>query len=234
MQHHCNKSYSRAKAILWVPLPVAMLLAIACPVTAQETKADTTVSQPSTSADKTEKPRKTHWYDHLLLGPDVGVYIPSNALTRNRFGSTWFDIGPGFGSVDIARDNGRFSPDIHILGKANGWNSALFVMLGAEYRKALLPNRTQPDEKKPGKSKPVPLPAWIPYAGGSLDLMVGDLISDQDNIGSGIRNGAAASAFIGITYKNRGYVEARYIGTTTVKGFDLSGWSLSAGIRFRL
>jgi hypothetical protein len=233
MQHHSNSNL-RARAFLWVSLPSAILLSVANPVRAQEAKPDTTPSQTSPVVDKTEKPRKTHWYDHLLLGPDAGVYLPSNARTRDRFGSTWFDIGPGFGSVDIARDNGRFSPDIHILGKANEGNSALFVMLGAEYRRALLPTHSQRGDKQTADKKPLPLPAWIPYTGGSLNLMVGDLISDQDNIGSGIRNGAAASAFIGITYKNRGYVEARYIGTTTVKGFDLSGWSLSAGVRFRL
>jgi hypothetical protein len=71
-----------------------------------------------------------------------------------------------------------------------------------------------------------------PYAGGSLNLLVTDLHSPADNVPWKLRLGAGASAIFGSTFGNSGYLEARYMITNKVAGFDLSGLSLSGGARF--
>ena len=204
--------------------------------------ASTSQSQTSTIPGPEGEHKSAHGRPSIYLGPEVGVYLPVSARTRNRFGTGWLDYGPSLGSIYTARDGGAITPDIHILGRTSGADKVLFVLAGVEYRKALisLPRVETTTKGGSGKEAPQvpialkPLPVWIPYAGASFDIVVGDALSYEDNVHSGIRQGLGGSVFSGVTYRNRAYIEARFIGTSTIKSFDLSGFSINVGLRFRL
>jgi hypothetical protein len=198
----------------------------------EPTPASAAHAQTSTQASA-EAHKSVRGRSDIYIGPEAGAYFPVSAKTRNRFGTGWVDYGPSLGSIYTARDGGAVLPDIHILNRSAGTDRVLFVLVGAEYRKALIP---LPNPKKSDTGKPAMLamPAWIPYAGAGLDLLIGDALSYEDNVHSGIRQGFGGSVFSGVTYRNRAYIEARFIGTSTVKSFDLSGFSINVGLRFRL
>lgn len=208
---------------------------------------------PARAPEPTRKPRYV-----IYVGPDLGVYLPTSAKTRSRFGSSWFSFGAGITPVYASTTKGRFSPDLQFISQSSGDDYAFFGLLGLEYRQALVKRHrraTKSDAGAPGapaanadsaeaqqkdkpktdhKSEPETLRNYIPYFGFTVDEAVGDLRSIEDNIHSGVRTGVAGSAFLGVTFRNRAYFEARYTQTSVLKSFDLSGFILSAGVRFRL
>ena len=195
--------------------------------------------------DLNKKPRRKL---EIYLGPELGVYLPTNSKTRERFGSSWIDIGLSIGGLTSPRASGKFSPDIQFLTHSNNDDFVFVGLIGVDYRKALLSGRRQrgertqgqpedsgqrpPAEMQPGEQgkpkapqrRPSNLPPYhqpdlIPYVGFSADLAVGDLRSIEDNVHSGISTGAVGTSFVGLNFKNRAYIEARYTQTTVIKGF---------------
>jgi hypothetical protein len=146
----------------------------------------------------------------LRVGPQVGVFLPTDSKTSDRFGDSWYSIGIGIGQIVPALPGGRLEFDMNILTKKR----ALVIPLGLGYRRAFSGGSTRP------------------YVGVSANLVLADLRSPQDNVRSGMRAGGGGSVFIGTTLSDDGFIEARYLAASRVRGFDLSGLNLTAGARF--
>jgi len=192
-----------------------------------------------TTSNDRQKPRQRNPF---YIGPDFGVYLPTSSKTRARFGSAWFDIGGSFGAIS-SYDRGRFDLDLHLLGHSKGADSVLFGLLGLEYRHPLLvgwdeghskkapDSQTDEPERRPNAVRRRPF--LFPYCGISFDLMFANLQSVEENVDTRFRSGFGGAAFLGLNVGTRAYAEARYIKTSEIEGFDLSGLRLSVGYRFR-
>lgn len=202
---------------------------------------DTPQNTPPSQPDPDKKPKR-----YFYIGPDFGVFLPTNSRTQSRFGSAWFDFGPGIGAIAGIRSGGKISPDLHFASQDNNGNHVFLALLGVEYKYPLLSGR--PAGKKSGDKEPKSgesgnepqteskmrgRPSVLPYVGASGDLAVVDLHSDEDNVHSGVRTGIAGSLFTGLRFGERAFLEARYRATSTIKTFDLSGVNISAGYRWR-
>jgi len=163
----------------------------------------------------TAPPLKATSSNHFRIGPEVGLFLPTSAKTRDRFGSSWLSLGIGLGQVDQVTEKGQTSLDLNILYQSRNGNSALVAPIGVAYRIALGQGGVN-----------------TPYAGISADLVLADLRSKQDNVNHGLQTGAGGSAFVGVNFGNSGFLEARYLAISSIKSFDLSGLNLSAGYRF--
>jgi hypothetical protein len=160
--------------------------------------------------------------------------MPNSAKTRTRFGSDWIDYGVSIFPVYASPAKGRLSLDLQALAKTTGDDSLFFGLIGLDYRRSLLHEHTHQPANAPPKAEPERRPDYIPYFGLSADEVVGDLVAVEDGVHSGVRTGVAGSAFLGVTWRNRAYVELRYMQFSELKGFDLSGFSLNIGCRFRI
>lgn len=149
------------------------------------------------------------------IGPAIGVYLPSSSKTRNRFGDTWVGIGIGLGSINPVSTHGAVTLDANLFYHGRDGNHAFFFPVGVGYRIALSPSTSV-----------------IPYAGVSADVNFADITSNPDNVHNSFTVGGGGSAFVGVNFGDRAFVEARYLALSKASGFDLSGLSLSAGYRF--
>ena len=152
-----------------------------------------------------------------LVGPQAEVYFLSSSRARDRFGSTLSGIGLGFGSV-VPSKKARLSPDIDVLSSDHNGNKALFVIAGVQYRRAFSPET-------------VDTARFVPYYGIGANVLYSQIkvrSSGQNDKGFG----GGASLLLGSTLGRRAYVEARLRGLSSVRSYNFSGLSLSAGIRF--
>jgi hypothetical protein len=156
----------------------------------------------------------------LLIGPDIGYYLPSEDKTRRAFGDKFFSIGFGIGAVESVSEKGRVAADFSIISNTNAESRVLLIPIGVSYARALSS----------------PQNSLVPYAGASLNFIVANLrTSRQDfEVKSGYRSGVGASAFVGLNISRNGFLRARYFVTSEFSGFNLSGLSVSAGYRFGL
>lgn len=192
---------------------VLVLLAATSAAAAAAAAEDTQAPPPPPPGAPAEEPRPRR---RFRFGPEVGVFIPANAKTRDRFGASWTDLGPGFGAVRQAGPRGRLEIDVSVFRESRGNRRAFFAPVGVGYRRDLAAGGG----------------AFIPYAGASVNLVLADLRSDADGVRSGLRAGGGGSLFVGSTLGRNAYAEARYLAVSRIKGFDLSGTSLSLGVRF--
>lgn len=151
------------------------------------------------------------------IGPSVGVYLPTDSKTRDRFGSSWISLGLGFGPFDVIKAQGQLGFDLNLQYQKHDDNHVFLLPVGLGYRIAL----TKDAEARA-----------IPYAGVTGDLVFADVRSVADDVHSGFRTGAGASALIGINFGTNTNLEARYQFISRIKSFDFSGLSLTAGYRF--
>jgi len=166
-----------------------------------------------------QKKRKRKFH----IGPDLELFIPSDSKTQDRYGNSWFGIGFGFGSVRPEGLLGTWSGEgflIHnkkteVVGTTEVKHEAYIIPLGIVYRRALV-DRT--DAR--------------PYVGASANLVLADFNSPKDGVRWGLRTAAGGSVLAGLTFKRTGYVEARYLLVTEMRGLDFSGLNLTGGIRF--
>jgi hypothetical protein len=215
--------------VLGVALPAA--LALGAPAGAQDvdTPAETTppVAAPAppppapepappqrevlVPANEANAPRKSRF----RIGPELSLFLPSSGKTSDAFGSSWFGVGLGFGSIRRTARQGELGAEVYLLNNSHDDADAWLVPVGLAYRH--------------------PIGSGLgggPYAGGAVDLLFTDLHSPADGVDWGLRMGAGLGPIVGSTFGNSGYVEARYLLTTKVAGFDLSGLSFTAGARF--
>lgn len=167
----------------------------------------------------TDKPKR-RGFRVPKIGVDFDSFMPSSGKTRSRFGSSWGGIGFGIGRPSRPSGTGRVSFDFSTLYKKSGDHHAFAAPVGISYRRAFNANAL---------TNGSPL---IPYYGVSLNLVGVDLRSPEDNVHSGFRFTEGGSLLVGTTVGKSGFVEGKYAAVGKVKGFDLSGFKLTAGIRF--
>lgn len=178
--------------------------------------ADSTPSNSSSSTSEQSTPPSSSHKWEIKIGPEVGVFFPTSGKTADRFGSEWWALGIGIGSLQDATEHGNFSLDLTVVSRY-GSDSHIFVApVGLQYIKAIGPTTN----------------SSVPYAGLSGDLVFVDIRSLPDNVHSGFHETGGASAFVGTTLGKKAYIEARYLWNGSVEGFDTSGLNLTAGARF--
>lgn len=163
------------------------------------------------------EPEQKKSASRFRIGPSVGVYLPTDSKTRDRFGSSWVSVGLGFGPFDVIKAQGQLGFDLNLQYQKHDDNHAFLLPVGLGYRIAL----TKDTEARA-----------IPYAGVTGDIVFADVRSVADNVHSGFREGAGASALIGVNIGTNTNLEARYQFISRIKSFDFSGLSLTAGYRF--
>ena len=181
--------------------------------------ADTTTPAPAetthpagATAPQAQPPKKR---PRFRIGPELGVYLPTSSKTRDQFGSTWVTLGLGLGSIGQITSKGQTSFDLQILYQTKDDNHVFLAPLGVGYRTAISQNGPE-----------------TTYVGITADLYLADLRSADYNVHSGIRTGGGGSVLLGENFGDSGYLEARYLYVSGIKGFDLSGLNLTAGYRF--
>jgi hypothetical protein len=174
---------------------------------------DTTTAAPATPS---ATPDQSSSKSKFRIGPTVGVYIPTDGKTRNRFGSDWLSLGLGFGPITAITTKGQLGFDLNLQYQQHSGNHILLIPLGIGYRVALTDT--------PGAKT-------VPYVGVTADAYVIDLKSNQDNV-SGTHVTGGGAALIGVNFGDSANIEARYQFVSSSQGFDLSGLNLTAGYRF--
>lgn len=149
------------------------------------------------------------------FGPDLELFLPTSSKTRERYGSSWFGIGAGFGSVTPEGLLGSWSGEFYLIHNDNKGHEAYIIPLGIGYRRAVVDRL---DVR--------------PYVGASVNLVLGSFNSPTDGIPWGLRAAGGGSVLAGVTFHRSGYIEARYLAVSKMRGLDFSGLNLTAGIRF--
>ena len=152
--------------------------------------------------------------------------LPTSARARDRFGDKWFNFGVGLGPVRNPSADGELLYDFQFIssrrniagtGSASYAENILMAPIGVTYRRGL------GDPEKSGAK---------PYVGASVGLLATYMESQIDDIKAGLRTGWHGSVYGGVTLSEKAYLEARYFATSKIRGIDLSGLSLSVGLRF--
>lgn len=210
-------------------LVAAGLMALGTAAYAQDVDTPAETTPPTTSATApevaplpqrevlvpTKSAREAKRRNRFRIGPELSLFLPSSGKTRDAFGSSWFGIGAGLGSIRRTKPGGELGAEIYLINHSDDDADAWIVPIGLAYRHPLGAGRH-----------------GGPYAGAAVDMLVTDLHSPDDNVKWKLRLGAAAGPIIGTPFGNSGYLEARYLVTSKVAGFSLSGLSLTAGARF--
>ena len=170
----------------------------------------TTPDNPAPAAPEPEKKR-----NRFRIGPEVGVYFLTSGKARSQFGNSSVSLGLGLGSISQASTRGRLALDLQVQYQTRDGNHLFLAPLGIAYRRAL--NSGGPN---------------VAYVGATVDLDFVDIRSGDYNVHSGVRTAFGASPLIGVSFGDSGFLEARYLYVSRVKGFDLGGLNLSAGYRF--
>lgn len=176
------------------------------PSTAPVSSAPDTPAAPQPDA----KPRS-----RFRIGPEVGVYFLTSGKARNEFGNSAVSLGLGLGSIAQASTQGRLALDLQVQYQTRNGNHLFLAPLGIAYRKALNSGT-----------------ANVTYVGVTADLDFVDIRAGDYGVHSGVRTAFGASPLVGVSFGDSGFLEARYLYVSRVKGFDLSGLNLSAGYRF--
>ena len=169
---------------------------------------------PETTAPATPAPAPKH-RSRFRIGPEVGVFFLTSGKARSQFGNSAVSLGIGLGSISQATTQGRLALDLQVQYQTKNGNHLFLAPLGVAYRKAL--NQGGPN---------------VAYVGLTADLDFVDIRSADYNVHSGVRTAFGASPLIGVTFGDSGFLEARYLYVSRIKGFDLSGLNVSAGFRF--
>jgi hypothetical protein len=182
-----------------------------------------TTTAPTTppAATTTTAPDEDHHSSRFRIGPTIGLFIPTDSKTRDRFGSSWFSIGLGLGPVSGVSNKGDIGFDINLLYQKRDDNHALLVPIGVGYRIALV-NTTNADGTKV---------KTVPYAGVTADYYLINMKSVQENA-NGTYGAGGGSLILGVNFGDSANLEARYQFTSKVHDLDFSGLNLTAGYRF--
>ena len=176
------------------------------PVTPTPAQPTTPPTPPAVTPHK--KPR-------LLFGPELGLFLPTSSHTKNTFGNSWFNYGLGLGSIQRADARGGLQFDLNIISNTRSSQRAIIAPIGVAYRHSLASNVHSGA-----------------YYGASVNYVLTQLRSDNEGILSRVRGTAGGSVFLGTTFDEKAYLQARYYAVGKVRGYDLSGLNLSLGYRF--
>jgi len=173
---------------------------------------DPSANDPSANDPSASSPKKRN---RFRIGPEIGVYLPTSSKARSQFGNTWLTVGLGIGSIGRVTTAGQTSFDLQVLYQSKNGNHAFLAPVGIGYRLALSQSASA-----------------TPYVGATADVYFADLRSGDYDVHSGIRTGFGGSALAGVNFGDSGFLEARYLVVSRIKGFDLSGLDVTAGYRF--
>jgi hypothetical protein len=182
---------------------------------------DTPPTVSAQTATTTPAPTEDHHSNRFRFGPTIGLFLPTQSKTRDRFGSSWFSIGLGLGPVSGVSNKGDIGFDINLLYQKRNDNHALLVPIGVGYRIALV-NTTNADGTKV---------KTVPYAGITADYYLVNMKSVPENA-NGTYSAGGGSLMLGVNFGDSANLEARYQFTSKVHDLDFSGLNLTAGYRF--
>lgn len=241
-------------------LAVIAPILLALPASAQD-KPTTAQDKPATAQDKPapeqNKPAPAQNKRRRLppLGLDIGVYIPTSSRTRQLFGSKWTSYGPGIGSV-AAPGKGELKFEFDVLTASKGRNKAMIIPLFLEYRLPVfggilpIPGGPPPgdksaddaargaggppsgDDKSSGPGPGGGEPPFIPYVSVGAGGYATQLKVESLGIPSKWRASFGVTAALGVSFRDRGFIEFRYRTASRVQGIDLSGGQIRFGVRF--
>ncbi|RYX85437.1 hypothetical protein EON83_05580 [bacterium] len=185
-------------------LSLGALLALSLPALAQETT--------PTPAPPIDTPNKSS--NRFRPGVQVGFFKFNSSATGDTFGGNGISISPAFGAIRAATRHGNWRPDFGVNFSRSNGNTLIFLPIGASYVLGLSEKKNQP------------------YIGASVNAVPAYTKIETANLGGKFELAAGASAFAGYNFGNRFNVEARYFQISKVRGFDLSHFEVSAGVRF--
>jgi hypothetical protein len=168
----------------------------------------------SIPADNTPPPSPPAHHREFLFGPEVSVFFPTSAKTADTYGKTWTSIGVGIGSTIHANMRGAFSPFIDVLYNSHDNNQALLIPLGISYRKSLT-------------NGPI-----APFVGiqGFVEPVAQSAPEYHLKYGTSVTGGGRVAA--GVQFTKYFYIEAAYLESASVRGYDFSGTQIETGLRF--
>ena len=153
----------------------------------------------------------------FYIGPEIGVYFPTDGKAQDAFGSTIFNYGIGLGAVGRVSEKGALGVDFRIITGRGSDGRMFLAPLGVQYARAIGDPAKQTN---------------LPYYGVSENLFITHLDSDKYDVNGKLRFAGGGSVFLGVTFAEKGYIQARYYGVSKVAGFNLSGFSIATGYRF--
>ncbi|MDX1933860.1 MAG: hypothetical protein SFU56_14775 [Capsulimonadales bacterium] len=192
-----------------LPVVLTGFFLLPLPVRAQDgSTAPPPVEEPTGS--ETPRPR-------FRFGPELGFYFLTSDRAADTFGRVFTNVGFGFGGVRHARRKGETYFDLNVVANRRRGSELVLIPAGIAYRRSFAREDT----------------AQInPYYGFGANVVGVHSRSDRDNLPSRFRFGAGGNVFAGVTYRDTGYLQARYLLMSDVRGFNLSGASLAVGFRF--
>jgi hypothetical protein len=143
------------------------------------------------------------------IGPEYGVWRPTDARVKALFGDTWQNIGLGLGPVRVPDKKGGWVPDFQIIGARLGENRLTLIPIGYSWRRTFS-----------GSS----------YFGVTPEVVVAQ--TQGPDLPSGWRTVGGLSVLVGQGFGEKFYLEGGYNAVGRVRTLNFSGWNLAAGFRF--
>ena len=199
------------KGLVTVAATSVTILAIGVPC-----RADIIPSEPAkvvaTSDSQSSQPSNP---PRPAIGFDIGEYLPTDAVVKNRFGAQWFTIGLGEGQIPADETKGQVrdsSPTFSPTPKAT--TARFLIPLGIEYELGL------------GTG------AIAPYVGVGGEVIASVVQSATDSVKSQLRGTFGGSVYAGLNLNHNANVEVRYRGMEKIAGYDFNGGEATIGLRF--
>jgi|GEM_PF-2139341 len=183
------------------------------------TSGTSTQDQPASAPDQPEAAQpKRKW--RLQIGPEASLYLPAAAKTQKEFGKQWLMISFGIGKLDAPPSKGELSLSLQAGYQKKGKNEVTLAPVEVEFRQPLA-NGHDSDPNGPK-----------PYIGAGGGITLTSMKVPSAGIASRIRSAPGGSVFLGVQWNRQAYIEARYHRMGSIRGYDFSGFDLSAGMRF--
>ena len=177
---------------------------------AQDTTPTPTPTPSVAVGEPTPAPRRSAF----RLGLSVGYSDFTSSETSDTFGGEGFSISPAFGTIRAAHKRGELRPDFGLNFSRSNGNTLIFVPLGVRYVVGLSEKANQP------------------YVGLSANIVPAYTKIDTLNQGGKFDLAGGGSAFAGYNFSDKYNIEARYYLLSKIRGYDVSNFQVSAGIRF--
>jgi len=146
------------------------------------------------------------------IGPEFGVWRPTNTRVKQLFGDTWQNLGLGLGPVRVPSEKGSWAPDFQLVIARHMGNRLTLAPIGYSWRKALSGGSTRS------------------YFGVTPQVVL--VRTEGPELPNAWRGTQGVSLVVGQGFGDRLYIEGGYSFLSKVRGLNFSGWNLSAGLRF--
>ncbi len=146
------------------------------------------------------------------VGPEYGVWRPTDARVKQLFGDTWQNLGLGLGPVRVPEKKASWTPDFQIIGARLGQNRLTLVPVGYSWRRAISGSGNRG------------------YFGITPEIVIAR--TEGPNLPTGWRTVGGLSVLVGQGLGEKFYIEGGYNAVGRVRNLNFSGWNLAAGFRF--